>query len=100
MAQLKSTNVIGNLSVTGLSKATDFKGITAELSGAVSIGGETNISGAVSISGETSIGNVLSAKKLLIKNDNGVTIGHTYTGGNYLEFVLGNSTATSATNGT
>lgn len=93
MAQLKSTNVIGNLSVTGLSKATDFKGVTAELSGAVSIGGETNISG------ETHIDNILSAKKLLIKNDNDVTIGHTYTGSNYLELVLGNSTATSATNG-
>ena len=88
MAQLKSTNVIGNLSVTGSSKATDFKGITAELSGAVSIGGETTID------------NILSAKKLLIKNDNDVTIGHTYTGSNYLELVLGNATATSASNGT
>jgi hypothetical protein len=88
LAQLKSTNIIGNLSVTGLSKATDFKGTTAELSGAVSIGGETNI------------GNTLSTKKFLVKNDNGVTIGNTYTGTNYLELVLGNSTATSATNGT
>ena len=56
MAQLKSTQVTGDLSVTGLSKATDFKGITAELSGTVSIGGET------------SIDNTLSAKKFLIKN--------------------------------
>ena len=88
MAQLKSTQVIGDLLVTGLSKATDFKGITAELSGTVSIGGETNID------------NTLSAKKFLIKNDNGVTIGHTYASSNYLELVLGNSTATSATNGT
>lgn len=61
--------------------------------------GAVNFNDDVTINGIATVNNSLNTQKLVIKNANDTTIGHTYTGTNYLELVLGNATATSSTDG-